>query len=170
LEFGREVPGLLMEIQPEAKEGEGGEVFAGDGFNEEAGEFTVLDKEIIRPFEGGGNTREGMDRIGHGDRTKERKDGEAVGRHFKEKGNPESEGFFGDPGFPLATMAGGLDFGGEDGGWRRELSPEKVLGGGAERKKSDAAVEGGGNGEVDVGDLERIGRDGGFRGRNCRRS
>jgi len=66
---------LLMEIQPEAKEGEGGEVFAGDGFNEEASEFTVLDKEIIRPFEGGGNTREGMDSIGHGKGAEERKDG-----------------------------------------------------------------------------------------------
>ena len=70
----------------------------------------------------------------------------------------------------MAAVAGGLDFGGEDGGGRRELSPEKVLSGGAGRKKGDAAVEGGGNGEVDLGDLERIGRDGGFRGRNCRRS
>jgi hypothetical protein len=43
LEFGREVPGLLMEIQPEAKEGEGGKVFAGDGFNQQAGELVVLD-------------------------------------------------------------------------------------------------------------------------------
>ena len=161
---------MLMEIQAEAKEGEGGEVFAGYGFDEQAGELAVLEEEIIRPFEGGENTGEGMDSIGYGEGTEERKDGEAVGRHFEEKGNPEAERFFGDPGFPLATMAGGLDFGGEDGGWRRELSAEKVLGGGAGRKKGDAAVEGGGNGEVDVGDLEWIGRVGGFRGRNCRRS
>ena len=70
----------------------------------------------------------------------------------------------------MATVAGGLDSGGEDGGGRGELSAEKILGGGAGRKKGDTAVEGVGNGEVDVGDLERIGRGGGFRGRNCRRS
>ena len=143
-----------MEIQAKAKEGEGGEVFAGDGFDQQAGELAVLEKEIIRPFEGGGNTREGMDSIGHGERTEEREDGKAVGGHFEDKGNPETEGFFGDPGFALAAVAGGLDFGGENGGWRRELSAEKVLRGGAGRKKGDAAVEGGGNGEVDVGDLE----------------
>ena len=145
---------MLMEIQPEAKEGEGGKVFAGDGFNQQAGELVVLDEEIIWPFEGGGNTGEGMDSIGHGERTEEREDGKAVGGHFEEKGNPEAEGFFGDPGFALAAVAGGLDFGGEDGGGRRELSAEKVLGGSTGRQNSDATVEGGGNGEVDVGDLE----------------
>ena len=145
---------MLMEIQPEAKEGEGGKVFAGDGFNEEAGELVVLDEEIIWPFEGGGNTGEGMDSIGHGERTEEREDGKAVGGHFEEKGNPEAEGFFGDPGFALAAVAGGLDFGGEDSGGRRELSAEKVLGGSTRRQDSDATVEEGGNGEVDVGDLE----------------
>ena len=161
---------MLMEIQAKAKEGEGGKVFAGDGFDEQAGEFAVLEKEIIWPFERGGNTGEGMDSIGHGEGAEERKDGEAVGGYFKEKGDPEAEGFFGDPNFPLAAVAGGLDFGGEDGGGRRELSPEKVLSGSAGKKKGDAAVEGGGSGEVDLGDLERIGRSGGFRGRNCRRS
>ena len=143
-----------MEIQAKAKEGEGGKVFAGDGFHQQAGEFTVLEKEIIRPFEGGGNTGDGMDGIGHGERTEERKDGKAVGGHFEEKRNPEAEGFFGDPGFALAAVAGGLDFGGEDGGGRRELSAEKVLGGSTGRQDRDATVEGGGNGEVDVGDLE----------------
>ena len=161
---------MLVEIEAEAKEGEGGKVFAGDGFHQQAGEFTVLEKEIIRPFEGGGKTREGVDSIGHGKGTEEGKGGKAVGGDFEEKGYPEAEGFFGDPSFALAAVAGGLDFGGEDGGGRGKLSPEKVLSGGAERKKSDATVEGGGNGEVDVGDLERIGRGGGFRGRNCRRS
>ena len=159
-----------MEIQAKAKEGEGGKVFAGDGFDEQAGEFAVLEKEIIWPFERGGNTGEGMDSIGHGEGAEERKDGKTVGGYFKEKGDPEAEGFFGDPNFPLAAVAGGLDFGGEDGGGRRELSPEKVLSGSAGKKKGDAAVEGGGSGEVDLGDLERIGRSGGFRGRNCRRS
>ena len=145
---------MLMEIQAKAKEGEGGEVFAGNGFHQQAGELAVLEKEIIRPFEGGGNTREGMDSIGHGERTEEREDGKAVGGHFEEKGNPEAEGFFGDPCFPLAAVAGGLDFGGEDSGGRRELSAEKVLGGSTRRQDSDATVEEGGNGEVDVGDLE----------------
>jgi len=161
---------LLVEIQAKAKEGEGRKVFAGDGFHQQAGEFAILEKEVIRPFHGRGNTREGMDSIGHGERTEERKDGEAVGGYFKEKGDPEAEGFFRDPSFALAAVAGGLDSGGEDGGGRRELGAEKVLGGGAGRKKGDTAVEGGGNGEVDLGDLERIGRGGGFRGRNCRRS
>jgi len=54
----------------------------------------------------------------------------------------------------LAAVAGGLDFGGEDSGGRRELSAEKVLGGSTRRQDSDATVEEGGNGEVDVGDLE----------------
>jgi hypothetical protein len=133
LEFRREVPGLLMEIQAEAKEGEGGEVFAGYGFDEQAGELAVLEEEIIRPFKGGKNTGEGMDSIGHGEGAEERKDGEAVGGHFEEKGNPEAEGFFGDPSFALATVAGSLDFGGKDGGGRRELSAKKILGGGTGR-------------------------------------
>ena len=154
MEFRREVPGLLVEIEAEAKDGEGREVFAGDGFDEQAGEFTVLEKEIIRPFEGGGKTREGVDSIGHGKGTEEGKGGKAVGGDFEEKGYPEAEGFFGDPSFALAAVAGGLDFGGEDGGGRRELSAEKVLGGSTGRQDSDATVEGGGNGEVDVGDLE----------------
>ena len=124
---------MLMEIQAEAKEGEGGEVFAGYGFDEQAGELAVLEEEIIRPFEGGKNTGEGMDSIGHGEGAEERKDGEAVGRHFEEKGNPEAEGFFGDPSFALATVAGSLDFGGKDGGGRRELSAKKILGGGTGR-------------------------------------
>jgi len=142
LEFRREVPGLLMEIQAEAKEGEGGEVFAGDGFDEQAGELAVLEEEIIRPFEGGENTGEGMDSIGYGEGAEEREDGEVVGGHFEENGNPEAEGFFGDPSFALATVAGSLDFGGKDGGGRRELSAEKILGGGTGRKKGDTAVEG----------------------------
>ena len=79
---------MLMEIQSEAKEGEGGKVFAGDGFHQQAREFAILEKEVIRPFNGRGNTREGMDSIGHGERTEERKDGEAVGGYFKEKGDP----------------------------------------------------------------------------------
>ena len=66
---------MLMEIQPEAQEGEGEKVFAGYGFDEQAGEFAVLEKEIIRPFERGGNTGEGMDSIGHGKGAEERKDG-----------------------------------------------------------------------------------------------
>jgi len=31
-----------MEIEAEAEEGEGGVIFSGDGFNEEASEFSVL--------------------------------------------------------------------------------------------------------------------------------
>jgi len=31
-----------MKIETEAEEGEGGMIFSGDGFNEEAGEFSIL--------------------------------------------------------------------------------------------------------------------------------
>jgi len=31
-----------MEIDTEAQKGEGGLIFSGDGFNEEAGEFSIL--------------------------------------------------------------------------------------------------------------------------------
>jgi hypothetical protein len=39
---GWEVRRLLMEIETEAEESEGGVIFSGDGFNEEAGEFSIL--------------------------------------------------------------------------------------------------------------------------------
>jgi hypothetical protein len=39
---GWEIGSLLMEIDTEAQKGEGGLIFSGDGFNEEAGEFSIL--------------------------------------------------------------------------------------------------------------------------------
>jgi hypothetical protein len=42
-----------MEIDTEAQEGEGGLIFSGDRFNEEAGEFSILQKKVVGPFEGG---------------------------------------------------------------------------------------------------------------------
>jgi hypothetical protein len=39
---GWEVGSLLMEIEAESEKGEGGMIFSGDGFNEEAGEFSIL--------------------------------------------------------------------------------------------------------------------------------
>ena len=44
---------MLMEIDTEAQEGEGGLIFSGDGFNEEAGEFSILQEKIVGPFERG---------------------------------------------------------------------------------------------------------------------
>ena len=39
---GRKVGRLLLEIEAESDEGERGMIFSGDGFNEEAGEFSIL--------------------------------------------------------------------------------------------------------------------------------
>ena len=67
---------MLMEIETEAEESEGGVIFSGDGFNEEAGEFSILQKKIVGPFEGGLELGEGTDGIGGGEGTdqgKERK-------------------------------------------------------------------------------------------------
>ena len=42
---------MLVEVEAEAEEGERGLVRAGDGLDEEASEFAILEKEIIGPFE-----------------------------------------------------------------------------------------------------------------------
>jgi len=42
------------------------EVGAGDGFDEEACEFAILEKEIVGPFEGGFDFGEGTDGVGGG--------------------------------------------------------------------------------------------------------
>jgi hypothetical protein len=58
-----------MEIDTEAQEGEGGVIFSGDGFNEKAGEFSILQKKIVGPFEGGLELGQGADSIGGGEGT-----------------------------------------------------------------------------------------------------
>jgi len=63
---GRKVGRLLMEIQSEAEKGEGVLIFSGDGFNEKAGEFSILQKKIVGPFEGGLELGQGADSIGGG--------------------------------------------------------------------------------------------------------
>ena len=105
-----------MEVEAEAEEGERGLVGAGDGFDEEACEFAILEKEIVGPFEGGFDFGEGADGVGGSEGAEEREEGEAIGGHFEEDGDPEAEGFIGEPGFALASVACGLDFGGEDSG------------------------------------------------------
>ena len=105
-----------MKVKAEAEEGERGLVGAGDGFDEKACEFAILEKEIVGPFEGGFDFGEGADGVGGSEGAEERKKGEAIGGHFEEDGDPEAEGFIGEPGFTLAAVACGLDFGGEDGG------------------------------------------------------
>ena len=72
-------------------------------------------------------------------------------------------------------MAGGLDFGGKNGGWGGEGGAEVVLGRGKRGYDGNAIAEGGGGREkeVDLSGLEGVGRvlpRGGIRERNCRRS
>jgi hypothetical protein len=55
---------LLVEVEAEADEGARGWVGAGDGFDEEACEFAILEKEIVGPFEGGFDSGEGADGVG----------------------------------------------------------------------------------------------------------
>jgi len=58
-----------MEIETEAEESEGGVIFSRDGFNEEAGEFSILQKKIVGPFEGRLELGEGANGIGGGEGT-----------------------------------------------------------------------------------------------------
>ena len=131
--MGGKIGGLLVEVEAEAEEGERGLVGAGDSFDEEACEFAILEKEIVRPFEGGLDFGEGTDSVGGGKGAEERKEGEALGGYFEEDGDPEAERFIGEPGFALASVTCGLDFGGEDsgegGGRGRWSGAEEVLGG-----------------------------------------
>ena len=138
-------------------------VGAGDGFDEEACEFAILEKEIVGPFEGGFDFGEGADGIGRGEDAEEGEEVEAIGGYFEEDGDPEAEGFIGEPRFALAPVACGLDFGGEDGGkggergrWSRA---EEVLGGGSRGKDGDTVTERviGGEEKIDLIDLEGVG-------------
>ena len=161
--MGGEIDGLLVEVEAEAEEGERGLVGAGDGFDEEACEFAILEKEIVGPFEGGFDFGEGADGVGGGEGAEEREEGEAIGGYFEENGDPEAEGFIGEPGFALASVACGLDFGGEDsgkgGGERRWGGAEEVLGGGSGGEDGDTVTERviGGEEENDLVDLEGVG-------------
>jgi hypothetical protein len=101
-----------MEIETEAEEGEGGVIFSGDGFNEEASEFSILQKKIVGPFEGGLKLGEGADGIGGGEGTEQGEKGKTGGGNFEKEGDPEAEGGIGKPRLARATVAGGLDFGG----------------------------------------------------------
>jgi hypothetical protein len=164
-----------MEIETEAEESEGGVIFSGDGFNEEASEFSILQKKIVGPFEGGLELGEGADGIGGGEGTEQGKERKMGRGDFEKKGDPEAEGSVGEPRFAGATVAGSLDFGYEDGGWGGERAPEVILSGGEGGDDGNAVAEWGGGGEkeVDLSGLEGVGRvlpRGGIRERNCRRS
>ena len=158
-----------MEIEAEAKQGEGRLVGARDGFDQNAGELAIFEEEIVRPLEVGLELGQGADGIGRGKRAKERKEGKLGGREFQKEGYPKAEGGVGVPRVARATAAGRLDFSGENRGWGRKRGAEVILGGGNGRKDRDAGTKGRcrGKKEVDVCGLEGIG---GFRGRNCRRS
>lgn len=71
-----------MEVEAEAEEGERGLVGAGDGFDEEACEFAILEKKIVGPFEGGFDFGEGADGVGGGKGAEEGEEGEAIGGYF----------------------------------------------------------------------------------------
>ena len=168
-----------MEVEAEAEEGERGLVGAGDGFDEEACEFAILEKEIVGPFEGGFDFGEGADGVGGSEGAEEREEWEAIGGCFEKDGDPEAEGFIGEPGFALASVACGLDFGGEDGGegggGGRWSGAEEVLGGGGGGEDGDTVTERiiGGEEKIDLVDLEGVGvarEGGGLRVRNCRSS
>jgi hypothetical protein len=154
---------LLVEVEAKAEEGEGGLVGAGDGFDEKACEFAILDKQIVGPFEGGFDFGQGADGVGGGEGAEEGEEGEAIGRYFEEDGDPEAEWFIGEPGFALASVACGLDFGGEDGGEGggrgRWSGAEEVLGGGGGGEDGDTVTERviGGEEEIDLVDLEGVG-------------
>jgi len=169
LQGGREIGGLLMEIEAEAEQGKGRLVGAGDGFDQNAGELAIFEEEIVRPLQGGLELGQGADGIGRGKRAKERKEGKLGGREFQKEGYPKAEGCVGYPRFTGAAVAGRLNFCGEDCGGSWEGGAEMILGGENGREDRDAGTKGRcrGKKEVDLRGLEGIG---GFRGRNCRRS
>ena len=49
---------------------------------------------------------------------------------FEKEGDPEAEWGVGKPRFARATVASGLNLGGEDGRWSGESGPEVILSGG----------------------------------------
>ena len=152
-----------MEVEAEAEEGERGLVGAGDGFDEEACEFAILEKEIVGPFEGGFDFGEGANGVGGGEGTEEGEEREAIGRYFEEDGDPEAEWFIGEPRFALAPVACGLDFGGEDSGEGdgrgRWSGAEEVLGGSGGGEDGDTATERviGGEEKIDLIYLKGVG-------------
>ena len=167
-----------MKIETEAEEGEGGLIFSGDGLNQEACKFSVLQKKIVGPLQRGFQTGEGADGIGGREGAEEGEKRKMGGGGLEKEGDPEAEGFFRDPGFASPAVAGGLGLGGENGGGRGEGCAKVVLGGGEGGNDGRAVAERGGGGEeeVDLSGLEGIGGvgrvlpEGGVRGRNCRRS
>ena len=152
-----------MEVEAEAEEGDRGLVGASDGFDEEACEFAILEKEIVGPFEGGFDFGQGANGVGGGEGAEEGQEGKAIGRYLEEDGDPEAEGFIGEPGFTLASVTCGLDFGGEDGGkgggrgrWSRA---EEVLGGSGGGEDGDTVTERviGREEKIDLIDLKGVG-------------
>ncbi len=122
-----------------------------------------MEKEIVGPFEGGFDFGQGANGVGGGEGAEEGEEGKAIGWYFEEDGDPEAEGFIGEPGFTLASVTCGLDLGGENGGegggrgrWSRA---EEVLGGGGCGEDGDTVTEMviGGEEEIDLVDLEGVG-------------
>ena len=81
-----------------------------------------------------------------------------AGLRLEEDGAPKAEGLTGDPGVALAAAAGGLDFGGPDGGDFAGFAG-KVLGGSCLGHEMNPAPEGvaGRKEGVDEGGCEGVG-------------
>jgi len=175
LELAGKIGGLLGKIQAEAEDGQGEAAGPGNGFDQEAGQLPVFVEEVVRPFEGGFQIREGAHRVRGRERARERKKRELVCGRLQQDGAPKSQRAIGNPAVALAAAAGGLDFRGPDRGDLPGFSGQ-ILGGAGFRDPMDAAAERvvGRKKGVDEGRIERVGkgRPGrlGLRGRNCRKS
>lgn len=163
---------MVVKVEAEPDQRERGLLGPGDGFNEDTSKLAIFKEEIVGPFQRRREMGEGADGVGGGKGGEEGEKGNLRGGGFQKKRDPKSEEVFRKPSVAGATMAGGLNFSGEDGRGGGKASAESVLRGRTGFKNSGPLVEGGGGREeeVDVGGLERIGEGSGFRGRNCRRS
>ena len=117
-----------MKIEAKPQKGEGRSVGSGDGFNEQACHLAVLQKEIIRPFQGWLEAGQNPDGIGSGHGSKKRKDGEQGGFYFHQDGDPESLGSGRDPWIAMAPVSGGLNLRSQNCGGCRGAGAELVLG------------------------------------------
>ena len=174
-EFAGKVGGLLGKIQAEAEDRQGQMAGSGDGLHEKTRKLPVFYEEIVGPLQKGlepGQATDGVRRRQRSDYRKKRKQGCGW---FQQDGAPEAEGVIRGPLMPLASPAGGLDFGGPDRGDFLRFAG-KILGGASGRQNMGPTSEtmirwqkG-----IDERRRKRVGwhrpSGVGFRGRNCRKS
>lgn len=174
-QFAGKVGGLLGEIQAKTKNGEGQASGAGDGLDQQSGQFLIFPKKIVGPLENSFEIGQGPDRVRSREGSENGQQGKVVGIRFQEDGAPKAEGTIRNPDVSLATTAGGLDFGRPDGGDLLGF-PRQILGGAGLREDMNPTpkeVVGRKQG-IDEGGFEGVGdrdpRSFGLRGRNCRKS